>query len=244
MTDFVRKQTYEKERVQWNTAWMDSHGEHFEVVVNPDEALLFRKTAGKNPDIRECVRSEHVFADAKKGQLAAEDALEKVFGTTRPLEIARRLILEGEIQLSAEHRAQLREERRNRIVNRIQAYAIDPTSGLPHPRKRIELAMDEAKVRIDERQDEERQIREIVKKLQPILPIRLETIVLQVHLPAAYGQKLYGELERHGALKKTDWLPDGGLLAWLEIPAGLQNDLIDELASKTHGAAEVKKTGE
>lgn len=244
MTDFVRKQVFDKERIQWNTAWLKSHGEHFEIVINPDEALEYRRTSGKQPEIKECIRSEHIFADAKKGQLASEEALEKVFKTEDELQIARRLILEGEIQLSAEHRQQIRDEKRKRIMNKIKAYAVDPTTGLPHPLKRLELAMEEAKVKIDEREDEDRQIQEIVRKLQPIIPIKLETVTLQIHLPSKFGQKLYGDLERLGSLKKTDWLSDGGLLAWVELPAGMQNQLIEELASKSHGAAEVKKVDE
>lgn len=244
MVEHGRQKIYEKERVQWNTAWMKSHGHHFEIVINPDEALEFKRTGGVSPDIRECVRSEHIFSDAKKGQLAAEDALDAVFGTDAPLEISKRLVLEGEIQLSQEHRAQLREQKRNRILNAIHTFAIDPKTGSPHTRKRIELAMEEAKIQIDYNRDAESQIPNIVRDLQPIIPIKLQMVTLQVHLPGTYGQKLYGDLERFGTIKKADWMGDGSLMAYLEIPAGMQNDLLDDLNAKTHGAAEIKKVDE
>lgn len=241
MVEHGRQQIYDKERVHWNTAWMKTHGEHFEVVINPDEALAYKRTEGK-ADLRECLRSEEIFADAKKGLLASDDALIKAFGTADSLEVAKKLILKGEIQLAAEHRQRLQEEKRNRLLERLHAFAIDPTTGNPHPRKRIELAMEEAKVKVDYNKDIESQLPDIVKKLQPVIPIRLETVTLQVHLPAPYGQKHYGDLERYGTIKKTDWLNDGGLLAYVEIPAGLQNDFADELNSKTHGGADFKKT--
>jgi len=244
MVEHGKKNIYEKERLHWNTAWMKTHGEHLEVVVNPDEALAYRRSKGTTPDIRECVRSEHVFTNAKKGEIAPDDLLTKIFGAADALVVAKALILKGELQISSEHRSQIREEKYNKILNKIQSYATDPTTGLPHPRQRIELGMEEAKIKVDEKRDVETQVQEIVKKLQPVMPIKLETVTLQMRVPAQYSQKLYGDLERYGTLKKTDWLNDGALLAWIELPAGLQNDLIDEFQSKSHGSVEIKKVDE
>ena len=244
MVEHGRQKIYDKERVHWNTAWIKSHGHHFEVVVEPDEALAYKKSNGNTPDIRECLRSEHIFHDAKKGQQADEAAMREVFNTTDELTIAKKLILDGEIQLSAEHRAQLRDEKKNKIIEHIQRHAIDPKTGNPHPRKRIELAMEEAKVKIDYNRDVESQVNDIVRDLQPVIPIKLEMLTMQIHLPNPYGQKLYGDLERFGTIKKTEWLNDGGLLAFLELPAGMQNDLIDHLNNKSHGSVDVKKVDE
>jgi ribosome maturation protein SDO1 len=243
MVNSTSRIIFNQEQISINTAWMKKNGEHFEVVIDPDKALEFKRTKG-GTDIAECLHAERIFSDAKRGLHANDGQLEQVFGTTDPLVIARKLILEGELQLTAEHRARIREAKRNAILTRIRTYAIDPTTGLPHPQKRLELAMEEAKVRIDDNKDAESQVSEIVRKLQPIIPIRLETVTLQVHLAAPFGQKLYGDLQRYGTIKKTEWLPDGGLLAWLDMPAGLQQDLLDDLGKRTHGAAEVKKISE
>lgn len=238
-----RQQVYDRERIHWNTAWIKKFGHHFEVVVDPDGAAGYKRSGGKG-DLREVLKSEHVFSDAKKGEIAAEEHLVEAFGTSEPLDVARVLVLEGELQLSAEYRAQLREERRKRILTLIHTYAIDPTTGLPHPMRRIELALEEAKVKVDDAKDAESQVGDIVRKLQPIIPIRLETVTLQIHLPVPYGQKLYGDLQRYGTLKRTEWLGDGSLLAAVELPAGLQAELLDELNKKTHGAADAKKIDE
>jgi ribosome maturation protein SDO1 len=234
---------FNQEQISINTAWMKKNGEHFEVVIDPDKALEFKRTKGAT-EIRECLHAERIFSDAKRGLHANDGQLQQVFGTADPLVIARKLLLEGELQLTAEHRARIREAKRNAILTRIKTYAVDPTTGLPHPQKRLELAMEEAKIRIDDNKDPESQITEIVRKLQPIIPIRLETVTVQIQLPPPFGQKLYGDIQRFGTLKKTEWLPDGGLLAWLELPAGLQQDLLDDLSKRTHGAAEMKKVGE
>lgn len=240
MISLTPRMKYDPEKFSVNTAWMKKGGQHFEVVVDPDKALEFRRTKGAG-DIKECLHAERIFTDAKRGLHAKDAQLHEIFGTEDPLVIARKLILEGELQLTAEHRTRIREAKRKNIINRICMYAIDPTTKLPHPERRIILAMDEAKVKIDDNKEVEEQIPAIVKQIQHILPIRLETVVLQIHLPAPYGQKLYGDVQRFGTIKKTDWLADGSLLAWLDLPAGMQQELIDMLGSKTHGAAEIKK---
>jgi ribosome maturation protein SDO1 len=238
------RQTYDPEKFSVNTAWIKRGGEHFEVVVDPDAALQFKKSKGTQPSVSECLKAERIFTDAKRGLHAKDEHLKEFFGESDPLFVARTLILEGELQLTSEHRAQLRESKRHAIMEHIRAYAVDPRTSLPHPAQRLQLAMDEAKIKIDDMKDVEQQVHEIIRKLQPILPIRLETVVLQIHLPAPHGQKLYGELSRMAQLRKTEWLPDGSLAAWVELPAGLQGDLIDTLGKRTHGAADVRKVEE
>jgi len=238
------RQKFDAEKISVNTAWMRRNGEHFEVVVDPDAALEFRKTKGDQPAIVECLHAERVFSDAKRGLHAKDELLELAFGTKDPMQIAKVLILSGELQLTQEHRNKIRDAKRKAILERIHTYAIDPTTGLSHPLARIKLAIEEAKVKIDDNKDIESQIPHIVKLLQPILPIRLETVTLHIHLPSPMSQKLYGDLSRFGQLKKTEWLDDGSLLSWIEIPAGLRTELYDELGKKSHGAADIRLVGE
>ena len=187
------------------------------------------------------MKAEHVFYDAKRGLFAKKESLREFFGSDDSLVLAKTFILDGTIQLTAEHRAKIREAKHNQILTRICTYAVDPVTGLPHPQSRIKLAMDEAKVKIDDNKDVEEQITRIVRELQPILPIRLEIVLLQVHVPSPYGQKLYNEIARFGTMKKSEWMPDASLLCNIELPAGLQMDLMDLLGARTHGGATVKK---
>jgi len=242
--DRTANMAFQPTKVAWNLAWAKRNGKQFEVVINPDAALAFRASGGTEGDVADVLHSEHVFSHAQRGERANAPDMLAAFGTGEELAVARTLVLEGELQLTAEYRDGLRDQKRKRIIDHILSYAIDPTSGLPHPRARLELAFAEAKVRIDEHEPEERQVQEIVRKLQPIIPIRLETVTLQVHLPHPYGQKLYGDVQRAGTLKRTEWGADGALLAWVELPAGLQEDLMSDLGKKSHGAADVQRVDE
>lgn len=231
--------TFDEERFSINLARLKKGGENFEVVVDPDMAIAYKQ--GKDVDIRDVLKAEKVWSDAKKGELASETHMKTVFETTDPLEVARKLLEQGEIQLTHEYREKLREAKRNKIVSTIHLNAINPTTGTVHPEERIRRAMDEAKIRIDELRTAEDQVREVVKQLQPILPLKFAMFVADVKLPATHAAKCYGLLGQYGQPIKEEWLNDGSLAASVELPAGRYNDFVDALSSRTHGDVQVTK---
>jgi ribosome maturation protein SDO1 len=226
------------EKLHINLARLKMGGENFEISVNPDKAIDFK--SGRAIDIRDVLMAEKIFSDAHKGLVASEHLLEKIFGTSEPLEVSKTIIQKGEIQLTAEYRDRLRDEKRKRIVFLIQRNGINPENDLPHPATRIELAMEEAKVKIDENKKAEDQVQEIVKKIRAVLPIRFEVREIQIHIPANYAAKSYSLLKNFGTVLKDQWQNDGSLLSIVEIPAGLQQDFFDELNKMTKGEVETK----
>ena len=125
--------------------------------------------------------------------------------------------------------------------SKIHRNAIDPKTGNPHPEKRIELAIEEAKVKVDEFRTIDQQLSDVVKKLQPILPLRFETAHLAVKIPVHYASKLRGEIVRAGKITKEEWLPDGSWSGTVELPAGMKMEFIDMLNGATHGAGSVEE---
>ena len=214
-------------------------GNTFELVIDADKAAAYKE--GKIPNVREALNAENVFTDAKKGEKASESAMKEAFGTSNVLEVAEIIIKKGELQLTSEHREKAREEKRKQIVNKIHMFAVDPKTGIPHPITRLENAMEEAKVRIDDRNVDE-QVQEIIKALRPILPIRMEVKEIQVHLSASYAAKLFGMLQKFKMIKE-EWQNDGSWLGTLEVPAGLEPDLYEKLNNETHGDVEIKVIG-
>lgn len=232
-------QTFDQEKVSFNLAKLKKGGEMFEVVIDPDLAIDY--VEGEDVDVKEVLKAEKVFSDAKKGLLASEEHTQSLFNTTDALEIAKVLLKEGEVQLTAEHRDRIREDKRRRMMERIRVNAVDPKTGLPHPAKRIELAFEEAKIKVEETLSVDKQIKEIVKKLQVVLPIRFEQAIMRIHLKAEDAQKAYGDVKKFGTMLQEEWLNDGSWMCRVEIPAGLQNEFTDMLNEKTQGNAEIEK---
>ena len=177
--------TFDDERFSLNTAFLKKGGEHFEVVVDPDAAVTF-KESGKG-DIRDIVKSGHVYTHAKKGDMASEHLMKEVFGSIDPFVVAQQIIKEGEIQLTKEFRDKLREQKRKRVISLIMRNAIDPRTKYPIPLVRIELAMEEAKIKIEEFKTADDQVQDVVRKLQPILPIKFEHAPLRHQITQDFG---------------------------------------------------------
>ncbi len=227
-------QTYDQEKVHFNLARLKKGGANYELVVDPDKAVAFKE--GSDIDIRDIIKSQDVFFDAKKGEHASLERMAEVFGTSDTLEIAKIILTEGEIQLTSEHRAKVREDKKKQIINLICKNACDPKTKLPHPPLRIERAMEEAKIRIDEFKRAEDQVSDIIKSLRPIIPISVETRKVNVHVPNNHAAKLYGVMQNFGKITQEKWLDDGSWKGVVELPAGLVNEFFDKLNSDTHGS--------
>ncbi|MBN1386141.1 ribosome assembly factor SBDS [Candidatus Woesearchaeota archaeon] len=231
--------TFDHEKLKhFNLARLKKGGQVFEIVINPDEAIDYKNRKVK--DLKEVLRSENIFHDAKKGIMASETAMKEIFETEDKLKIADMILQEGEIQLTAEHREKLREAKKKRIITLIARNACDPKTGHPHPPQRIENAIEEAKVKFNEFKSAEDQVNDVVKQIRAVLPIKFEQREIEIRIPPNFAAKSYSILQRFGKLLQQDWKNDGSLLCVIEIPVGLQNDLLDELNQMTHGGVETK----
>lgn len=226
------------QKLHLNLARLKTGGENFEISVNADKAIDFK--SGRQIDIREVLQAEKIFSDARKGLIASEHLLEKIFNTSDPLEVSKIIIQKGEIQLTSEYRERMREEKKRKIIFLIQRNGINPDNDLPHPAQRIENALVEAKVKIDENKKAEDQVQDVVKKIRLVLPIRFELREIQIRIPAQFAAKSYSLLKNFGTVLKDEWQNDGALLSVVEIPAGLQQDFFDELNKMTRGEVETK----
>ena len=224
------------EKIHLNLARVKKEGENFEISVDPDLAIEFKK--GKDVSILEVMKSENIFSDAKKGLLSSKERLKELFGTDDPLEIGKKIIMSGEIQLTSEYRNKLLEDKKKQIIDLIHKNAYDPSSGLPHPITRIENAIEEAKIRIDEHKSAKEQVEEILPKLRPLIPISMELKEISITVPAEYTGKAYSVIQGLTKIKNENWNSNGSLTVILEVTAAMQQNLFDKLNSITHGNIE------
>ncbi len=211
-------------------------GSHFEVLVDP--AAAQRLKDGQEVDRADWLALEQVFKDAKKGEKVSEEHLERTFHTRDLAAIAREIVLKGEVQVTTEQRHALEKAKRQQIVATIARNALNPQTGAPHPPNRIDAAMTEAKVHIDPFRPADQQVEEVLAKLRPLLPIRLEVVKVRITLPAQHYPRLIGELKAIGRLTGESWLANGSWSGVLEIPGGVQTELYAKLNARTKGTAE------
>jgi ribosome maturation protein SDO1 len=131
------------------------------------------------------------------------------------------------------------EDRRKEIIAFIASNAINPQSKAPHPPQRIETAMEEAKVSIDVFKSAEEQVPDIIKEIKKLIPISIEKLRLAVKIPAEFSGKGSVVLHRY-EIRQQEWQKDGSLVAVLELPAGLKQNLFNDLNHLCHGNFESK----
>lgn len=212
------------------TAKIRKGKEHFEVLVDMDTALNFKK--GKTEYF--ALEIDKVFLDVKKGDVASKNDLEIAFGTSDPVEVGKIIVKQGDISVDQEHRDEEREKRVKQVVDFLVKNAIDPQSNRPHSPDRIKNALEEAKV-IIKNTPIENQLNSILEQLNTILPIKVEKKRIKITVPAIQTGKVYGLLAQY--LEKENWLNDGSLEVIVSIPAGLIMEFYDKLNSMTHGSA-------
>lgn len=233
--------TFDKEKVTFNLARLRKEGSNYEVVVDADMAIAYAKLGRENLELlEELLKSEEIFFDAHKGELASEDQIKAVFKTNDNLKVANQILLDGEIQLTSEYRAKLREEKKNKLIELIHKTFVDPKTKLPHPKTRIQNAMDEVKFKIDEFKTADDQLMDAVKKLRTVVALSTETRKFQVYVPSNYAAKVFGIVKGFVNPDKETWGNDGSLVLELEISANLQSEFIDKLNAETHGSIDVK----
>ncbi len=203
-------------------------GKKFEVLVHPNKAYDYLE--GKKVDIRDIVAVDFVFTDARKGIKAPTSDLEKAFGTTDIYKITEIILKEGEVQLTADYRKKLQEEKFRWIVNYIHKNFVDPQTNIPHPISRIEKAMKQAKVKVDPLKEPEQQVKEIVEQLRKVLPLKSGKVRMRVFVPATSWAKARKLLAGQGDLIEEKWSDDGTSVTFLvEIPVGSQMLVLERI---------------
>ena len=205
-------------------------GKHFEILVDLDEAIKFKK--GEISSIQ--AETEEIFKNLKKGDKASTADLMEAFGTNDTNSVIQKIVKEGEVQTTQEHRSAEQEQKFKQVIEFLAKNSIDPQTGNPITADRIKNALNDAHVNI-KNVPIENQIKEIVDKINAIIPIKLEMKKVKITIPATHTGKAYGVVSQY----KTDevWKDDGSLEVKVSIPSGIVMDFYDKLNGVTHGSA-------
>jgi len=205
-------------------------GKHFEIIVDLDNALKFKK--GESNFIE--AEGDRIFTDSKKGHVPSQEDLREAFGTTDVNEIIKRIVKEGEVQTTQEHRDAEQEKKFKQVVDFMAQNAIDPQTGNPITAERIKNALEQAHINI-KNVPIENQIKDILAEVSKIIPIKLETKRVKIVVPAMHTGKVYGIINQYK--EKEDWLNNGDLEVVVSVPSGIIIDFYEKLNNVTHGSA-------
>jgi ribosome maturation protein SDO1 len=222
------------------TARLETHGERFEVLVDPDAALEMKRGEFEG-ELEDVIAARDVFENASRGDRPAEEDLEEVFGTTEPLDIIPEIIERGEIQITSEQREEMQERKKRKLINTISRNAINPQmDDAPHPPDRIESALEEAGFTVDPMTPAEEQVDDALEALRPVIPIRFEEMTVAVNLPADYAGSGQAKIREFGELEREEWQADGSWVGVITFPAGMQDEFYSRVNEVTEGSGETR----
>lgn len=204
-------------------------GKNFEIIVDLDTALKFKKGLSKFIE----AEGDRVFSDSKKGFAASNSDLTAAFGTTDVNAIAQMIVKSGEVLVTQEYRDEEKEKKVKQVVELIVKNSVDQ-NGRPYTPEKIKTALEQAHVNIKNTPIDS-QIKDIVSELTKIIPIRLETKRVRITIPAIHTGKAYGVVTQYKETEK--WLNDGSLEITVSVPAGAIIDFYEKLNGVTHGSA-------
>jgi len=95
-------------------------------------------------------------------------------------------------------------------------------------------------VKIDVMKSAEEQVDDVVKALRAIIPIKMEQVEMAIKIPSTFTAKGYHIVAQMAQIKKEEWQTDGSWVAVINLPAGLQMELLDKLNKLTHGRVQTK----
>ena len=216
----------------------ETGGNRFEILIDPRAALSHSE--GNEIDWEDAIAADGIWSDSAKGERAPDTIVNNTFETTDLIDIYKKILAEGTIQLTSQQRKEMVEQKRKRIVAHIVANAMNPQTGGPHPPQRIENAIDEVRYSVDPMETMDKQVEKIIKLIKTLIPISFEKIRVAVKIQAIYVGKCYGQITSLSKIESEEYQKDGSWIGMLEMSATSFAKLEDALGSLTKGTAETK----
>lgn len=210
-------------------ARLEKGGKRYEILVDPELVDSF-KSDPTSVSLDDLLATDEIWHDARGGERPTEEKIISTFGTIELLDCVTAILTKGSIQLTTVQRRQMISDKRQQIITEISRTAIDPRSKAPHPATRIELALDELRWNPDPFLSVERQIKDAVKVLRPVIPLSFETIKLAFRVSGS----AYGSVQREvrSDVIKEQWLDNGDWAFVVEIPAGMKGEYLSKVAKR------------
>ena len=211
----------------------------FEILVEPDLAKE-AKLEGEDHDIQRMLFVQEIFTDAGEGERASVDEIEEEFGTKQVMEAAEEIFEKGDMQLTTEQKAEIRDDKWKQLVNMIARRVQNPRTGNPHQPDRVENALDEAGFNVQWDSDMEEEFEDAIDELRPIIPISLDEKTVAIRIPVDNAGKAYDKLQQAADIDEEQW-GNEYFTAKVTLPAGVLEELREKLQDMTSGQTEMKE---
>lgn len=166
--------------------------------------------------------------------------MKNVFHTDNINEIARLILSQGEIHLTAEYKSKIREAKKKQIIYLIHKNSIDPRTNAPHTIDRITTAVESKKIRIDEFSTPLDQVKSVVDEIKTILPLKFENKKYSIRVYSEHAPRAVSFIQKYTTPIDTSWNDDGSVSCIIEVSPGIGTEIIKGLNNMTKGGIEIE----
>ena len=203
-------------------------GKRYEILVDPALVDAFRQNPS-SVNMDDFLATDEVWHDARGGDRPTEEAIESTFGTQEIDEIAAIILEKGNIQLTTNQRKEMVEQKRQLIIQEIHSTAIDPKAKSPHPKTRIELALEESRFSVDPFKRLDVQVKDAINTVKSLIPLSFEPVRIAFRISGSGYGKTSKFLRPY--LDKDEWLSNGDWACIIQCPPGMAGNLIGKVKS-------------
>ena len=215
------------------------NGEIFEVLVDFDILKKFQKKP-EDFSVYDVLADTKIFKDQKKGELASENILQKIFPEMSEEEILKEILLKGECQIPTSYINKLREEKKLQVINYIAENALNAQTKGKFTPSMIEGEINKLKFNFDPYKSFESQSDEILKLLKKVMPISLDEVTIQLKIPATYVGAFYGPFRNYGKIQKEFYDQTGNLNLELKATESSTDKIIEFAKNNSNNESEYR----
>lgn len=178
--------------------------------------------------------TDNIYSDIKKGNLAKESDLEKIFGTIDINKCIEIMLQSGEYSMTTEERRKKVEQRKNEIISYISKNYIDPKSNTKLLVDTINEPLKKIKLVIDPHISGSKQAKDNIKKFTAVYPIKKISIDGTLNCPSYLTTKIKNILPKYSSIVSSKTV-DNSLIMDLSVAPGDFDELMNILQKTTNG---------
>lgn len=201
-------------------------GENFEVLVDFDKLNEYKKKPTEI-SVYEVLADVKIFKDQKKGDIASENLLNKVFPSKSEEQIIQEILLKGDCQIPTSYLNKLREEKKVHITNYIAENALNPKTKGKYTYTMIEKEIQKLRYNYDYSKSIETQAEEVLTLLKKVMPISITEVTIILEIPARYSGAFHGGIRKFGKITKEYYDNTGNLHLHIKTTESTSDKIIE-----------------
>ncbi|XP_055684120.1 ribosome maturation protein SBDS [Lutzomyia longipalpis] len=217
---------------------MKKGGKRFEIACYKNKVISWRNNVEK--DIDEVLQTHTVFTNVSKGQVAKKEDLMKAFGIEDQTEICKRILANGELQVSDKERHTHLDSLFKDIATIVTDKCVNPDTKRPYPVSMIEKAMRDVHFSVKPNRNSKQQALEVITLLKESIPIERARMRIKIVVGGKEARKIREKvLQLAPTVEQEDWTSGTLSLICLIDPGHFR--AVDEIVKgETHGSGSLE----